>query len=67
MLVHTDSVHQHFNPYDEPALTLVIKAKSTWLFAGLMQQGSGRTVRPRAEFGPREDWSRDLDARRRPH
>ena len=45
VLVHTDSVHQHFNPYDEPALTLVIKAKATWLFAGLMQQGSRKAVR----------------------
>ena len=57
VLVHTDSVHQHFNPYDEPALTLVIKAKSTWLFAGLMQQGSRRPFEDDA-YGPREDWSR---------
>lgn len=27
VLVHTDSVHRHFNPYDKPALALVIKAK----------------------------------------
>jgi quercetin dioxygenase-like cupin family protein len=58
VLVHTDSVHQHFNPYDEPALTLVIKAKATWLFAGLMQQGSRRPIEREDEFGPREDWSR---------
>jgi len=57
VLVHTDSVHQHFNPYDEPALTLVIKAKATWLFAGLVQQGS-RVPFDDDAYGPREDWSR---------
>jgi quercetin dioxygenase-like cupin family protein len=57
VLVHTDSVHQHFNPYDEPALTLVIKAKATWLFAGLVQQGSRKPFEDDA-YGEREDWSR---------
>jgi quercetin dioxygenase-like cupin family protein len=56
VLVHTDSVHQHFNPYDEPALTLVIKAKSTWLFAGLMQQGSRKEFSD-DRYGERQDWS----------
>ncbi|WP_104129654.1 cupin domain-containing protein [Cryobacterium sp. N21] len=56
--VHTDSVHRHFNPYDEKAKALVVKAKSTWMFMGLIQQGrSGPIDRPE-EFGPREDWSR---------
>jgi quercetin dioxygenase-like cupin family protein len=57
VLVHTDSVHQHFNPYDEPALTLVIKAKATWLFAGLVQQGSRREFDD-DQYGDRENWSR---------
>ncbi len=57
VLVHTDSVHQHFNPYDDPAVTLVIKAKSLWLFAGLMQQGRSKPIDLEAEFGPREEWS----------
>ncbi len=57
VLVHTDSVHQHFNPYDEPALTLVIKAKATWLFAGLVQQGSRKEFDD-DRYGEREDWSR---------
>lgn len=54
--VHTDSVHRHFNPYDEKAVALVVKAKSTWMFMGLIQQGrSGPIDRP-DEFGPREEW-----------
>ncbi|MET8520141.1 cupin domain-containing protein [Nocardioides sp. NPDC004968] len=55
--VHTDSVHKHFNPYDEKAVALVVKAKSTWMFMGLIQQGrSGPIDRP-DEFGPREEWN----------
>ncbi|MCX2180234.1 cupin domain-containing protein [Streptomyces sp. SKN60] len=58
VFVHTDSVHRHFNPYDEKAKALVVKAKSTWMFMGLIQQGrSGPIDRPE-EFGEREDWSR---------
>ncbi len=57
VLVHTDSVHQHFNPYDEPAVTLVMKAKSLWLFAGLVQQGRSKPIDREEEFGPREEWS----------
>ena len=57
VFVHTDSVHRHFNPYDEPARTLVVKAKSTWMFLGLVQQGRGGPIEREDEFGPREDWS----------
>jgi mannose-6-phosphate isomerase-like protein (cupin superfamily) len=56
--VHTDSVHRHFNPYDERAVALVVKAKSTWMFMGLIQQGRSGPVEREPEFGPREDWSR---------
>jgi quercetin dioxygenase-like cupin family protein len=56
--VHTDSVHQHFNPYDEKAVVLVIKAKCTWMFLGLVQQGRGGPIPRPAEFGERVDWSR---------
>ena len=57
VLVHNDSVHQHFNPYDEPALTIVFKTKPTWMFLGLTAQGR-HTPPDRLEgFGPREDWS----------
>lgn len=58
VFVHTDSVHRHYNPYDEPALALVLKAKSTWIFMGLIQQGRSGPIERPDEFGPREDWSR---------
>lgn len=58
VVVHNDSVHRHFNA--DPArraLALVIKAKATWMFLGLTQQGKiGRAPAPDA-YGPREDWS----------
>jgi quercetin dioxygenase-like cupin family protein len=58
VFVHTDSVHRHWNPYDERAVALVMKAKCTWMFLGLIQQGrSGPIDRPEL-FGEREDWSR---------
>ena len=57
VFVHTDSVHRHFNPYDEKALALVVKAKCTWMFMGLLQQGRGGPIDRPDEFGPREDWS----------
>jgi len=57
VLVHTDSVHRHFNPYDEKAVALVMKAKCTWMFMGLIQQGRSGPVERPDEFGPREDWS----------
>ena len=57
VFVHTDSVHQHFNPYDEDAIALVVKAKSTWMFLGLLQQGRSGPIEREDEFGPREDWS----------
>jgi quercetin dioxygenase-like cupin family protein len=57
VLVHTDSVHRHFNPNDEKAVALVMKAKCTWMFMGLIQQGRSGPVERPEEFGPREDWS----------
>jgi len=58
VVVHNDSVHRHFNADPERrALALVIKAKATWMFLGLIQQGKiGRTPDGDA-YGPREDWS----------
>lgn len=58
VFVHTDSVHRHFNPYDETAVALVMKAKSTWMFLGLLQQGRSGPVQRPEEFGERADWSR---------
>jgi len=65
VVVHTDSVHRHFNDSDEKAVALVMKAKSTWMFMGLIQQAkSGPKGAPdpapvpnEDRFGPREDWS----------
>ncbi len=55
--VHTDSVHRHFNPYPEKAVALVVKAKCSWMFMGLIQQGRSGPVEEEDRFGPREDWS----------
>ena len=57
VIVHTDSVHRHFNPYDEPATALVMKAKCAWMYLGLIQQGRSGPVEDEERFGPREDWS----------
>ncbi|MGH3666605.1 MAG: cupin domain-containing protein, partial [Egibacteraceae bacterium] len=57
VVVHTDSVHRHFNDGDETALCLVVKAKSTWMYFGLIQQGRSGPVSEPERFGPREDWS----------
>jgi quercetin dioxygenase-like cupin family protein len=57
VVVHNDSVHRHFNPYDEKALALVMKAKCTWMLLGLIQQGRSGPFEREDEFGPREDWS----------
>ena len=58
VVVHTDSVHRHFNDGDETAKALVMKAKSTWMYFGLIQQGRSGPIDREDEFGPREDWSR---------
>ncbi len=40
VMVHNDSVHQHFNDDpDHPSRVLIIKAKPLWMFMGLIQQG----------------------------
>jgi quercetin dioxygenase-like cupin family protein len=56
--VHTDSVHRHFNDGDEEAVALVMKAKSMWMFFGLVQQGRDVTLGDGTPYGPRMDWSR---------
>ncbi|HVR78628.1 MAG TPA: cupin domain-containing protein [Acidimicrobiia bacterium] len=56
-IVHTDSVHRHFNDGDVTAKALVVKAKSTWMYFGLLQQGRSGPVRDEEKFGPRADWS----------
>ena len=58
VIVHTDSVHRHFNEGDETAKALVVKAKSTWMYFGLIQQGRSGPVDGEERFGPREEWGR---------
>jgi quercetin dioxygenase-like cupin family protein len=58
VVVHTDSVHRHFNDGDETAKALVMKAKSTWMYFGLIQQGRSGPIEREDEFGPREEWGR---------
>lgn len=57
-IVHIDSVHRHFVPYDEPASVMIVKAKPTWMFLGLVQQG--RSYKPfedeEGRFGERVEW-----------
>ena len=60
VFVHADSVHQHFNADpDNRAKAIVVKAKSSYLALGLLQQGG---IRPWTDddedgYGPRQDWS----------
>ena len=57
VLVHTDSVHRHFNPYDEQATALVMKAKCAWMYLGLIQQGRSGPLADADKYGERVDWS----------
>lgn len=57
VFVHTDSVHQHFNDTDDTALALVFKAKSAWMYLGLVQQGTAGPLADEERYGPRQDWS----------
>jgi quercetin dioxygenase-like cupin family protein len=58
VVVHTDSVHRHFNDGVETAKALVVKAKSTWMYFGLIQQGRSAPLEDEDRFGPREEWGR---------
>lgn len=59
VVVHNDSVHRHFNADPKQrALALVMKAKATWMYLGLIQQGRGGPATDGDLFGPPEDWSR---------
>ena len=58
VIVHTDSVHRHYNASKtERALALVIKAKATWMALGLIQQGRSKPFEDGASFEPARDWS----------
>ena len=56
VLVHTDSVHRHFNPYDETATALVVKAKAAWMYLGLIQQGRSGPLTDPEQFSERLEW-----------
>lgn len=57
VIVHSDSVHRHFNDGEVTATAFVMKAKSTWMYFGLLQQGRSGPVQDEDKYGPREDWS----------
>jgi quercetin dioxygenase-like cupin family protein len=58
VIVHTDSVHRHFNASKtDRALALVIKAKATWMMLGLIQQGRSKPFEESTSFEPPRDWS----------
>ena len=58
VIVHTDSKHKHFNrSTTERALALVMKAKTSWMVLGLIQQGRSAAFEDESRFGPRQDWS----------
>jgi quercetin dioxygenase-like cupin family protein len=58
VIVHCDSVHRHYNADpDKRALALVIKAKSAWMYLGLIQQGRGGPTTGGDQYGPPQDWS----------
>ena len=59
LAVHNDSVHWHNNlEVDKPAIGIIMKAKPTWLFLGLQQQGPLGTVPPADDdrWGPVVDF-----------
>ena len=58
VIVHTDSVHRHYNASKtERALALVIKAKATWMALGMIQQGRSTPFEDAAGYEAARDWS----------
>ncbi|MGE0684427.1 MAG: cupin domain-containing protein, partial [Candidatus Binatia bacterium] len=59
VIVHNDCLHKHFNADKEQrALAIVLKAKSIWMYLGLLQQGHGSPVVEEERYGTAQDWSR---------
>lgn len=56
VVVHTDSVHQHFNDGDVDMVALVVKAKASWMALGLTHQGISEPF-TREGFSEPQDWS----------
>jgi quercetin dioxygenase-like cupin family protein len=58
VIVHTDSVHRHFNASTtERALAIVIKAKATWMALGLIQQGRSKALEDPDRYEAPREWS----------
>ena len=58
LVVHTDSVHQHFNASaDAPVHGIIFKAKALWLYLGMWQQGKSGPFEDGDRYGGRTDWS----------
>lgn len=58
LVVHSDSVHQHFNSSaDRQSVAIVFKAKALWMYLGLIQQGRPGQWASGQEYGERHDWS----------
>ena len=57
VVVHNDSVHRHFNASQtERALAVVIKAKASWMYLGLIQQGRSKPF-DASGYGAPQEWS----------
>jgi quercetin dioxygenase-like cupin family protein len=56
VVVHIDSVHRHYNPNDTPVRAIVMKAKATWMYLGLIQQGKSAPF-TLVDYEDRRDWS----------
>jgi quercetin dioxygenase-like cupin family protein len=58
VIVHNDSVHRHYNADpDRRAVALVMKAKATWMYLGLIQQGRGGPIADADRYDPPLEWS----------
>ena len=58
VIVHTDSVHRHFNASrTERALALVMKAKATWMHLGMLQQGRSKPIEDPERYEAPREWS----------
>ena len=58
VIVHTDCKHKHHNrSTTERALALVVKAKTSWMVLGLVQQGRSAPLGDGDGLGPRQEWS----------
>lgn len=58
VIVHADCVHRHWNLSEtKPFQAIVMKAKTAYMYMGLMQQGKGGPIQNPEAFSDRVDWS----------